>query len=432
MKSILTLSPKKAISEALQECRIQTLELVAKIPHHILTQQSHPDFSPIGWHLGHIAFTEAYWILEQLAQLSPLYPEYHQLFAADGLPKAQRQNLPTLGVIQDYLTAVRAKTLDYLKIAPVETQQRLWWWLIQHESQHCEIIAFVKQLHQINQKKVCDREQTKNLPHPIKPTMVKILAGEFMMGNNGIEAQDNERPAHSVYLDTYYIDAYPVTCGQYQQFITAEGYQNPQYWSKQGWQWVQSNSIFQPLYWLDAPQYQNHPVCGVSYYEAEAYANFSGKRLPTEAQWEKAAQYKSLDSNEKVKADRETGRWRDGENSFNCDRKIINHQIHLLGNHNNLVGHTTPVNADPETQTIWGCYDMLGNVWEWTNSWFAPYTGFASYPYKGYSEVYFDRQHKVLKGGSYVTRPWALRNSFRNWYHPWVRQIFAGFRCAKD
>ena len=95
------------------------------------------------------------------------------------------------------------------------------------------------------------------------------------------------------------------------------------------------------------------------------------------------------------------------------------------------MGHTTPVNACPAGQSAYGCCDMLGNVWEWTASWFEGYEGFKSYPYRGYSQVYFDRQHRVLRGGSWATRPWALRTSFRNWYHPGVRQILAGFRCAK-
>ncbi len=400
MKSVLTQSPKIAIAQALTECRDRTLQLVTEISDRTLTQQSHPDFSPIGWHLGHIAFTEAYWILEQLDRQPPSYPEYHKLFAADGLPKAQRQNLPSLDAIEDYLATVRAKTIDYLKIAPIETQQRLWWWLVQHEAQHNETIAFVKQLHQVRNGALFPNLNTNNTAF-IEPAMIKVAAGEFVMGSDEIKAQDNERPAHLVYLDDYYIDAYPVTCGQYQQFMIAGGYQNSQYWSQQGWQWLQENAISQPLYWLDESQYRNHPVCGVSYYEAEAYANFIGKKLPTEAQWEKAAQLQ----HSKV-------------------------EIEIRGNHSNSIGQTTPVNTYPEAQTIWGCYDMLGNVWEWTNSRFAGYTKFSSYPYKGYSEVYFDNQHYILKGGSYATHSWALRNSFRNWYHPWVREIFAGFRCV--
>lgn len=168
---------------------------------------------------------------------------------------------------------------------------------------------------------------------------------------------------------------------------------------------MQNNPVAQPLYWKDAAEWDDCPVCGVSYYEAEAYANFVGKRLPTEAEWEKAAR------------------------GDNADLSAI---TFLKCNHNSLVGHTTPVNAYPNSQSPYGCYDMLGNVWEWTASWFTGYSGFTSYPYFGYSQAYFDDQHRVLRGGSWATPSWTLRASFRNWYHPWVRQILVGFRCARD
>jgi ergothioneine biosynthesis protein EgtB len=359
-------SLRQEITQNLQQCRQYTLELASKLDRTTLTNQAHPDFSPIGWHLGHIAFTEAYWILEHLQGYSSLFPQYRQLFAADGLPKAQRQNLPPLETIQDYLDTVRSQVLEYLQTAPVEAEERLWRWLLQHESQHCETVCLILQLHNSGYpfSFPAKIEIDRNLS-----TTIEISAGEFIMGSNKREAQDNERPAHQVYLNTYYLDRYLVTCRQYRQFMEAAGYQNPKYWSPEGWQWLQTNPVSQPLYWVDSPEYFDRPVCGVNYYEAEAYAKFVGKRLPTEAEWEKAA----------------------------CiDR----------------------------------CKNMFGYVWQWTNSWFDAYPGFSSYPYRGYSQAYFDRQHRVLKGGSWATSTWTLRPSFRNWYHPWVRQIFAGFRCA--
>ena len=409
MKSISNLFTKETISQALNQCRHQTLALFTNLDRDTFIQQSHPDFSPVGWHLGHIAFTEAYWILEYLAEYSPLFPEYHKLFAADGLPKAERQNLPEFTVIKDYLDIVRSKVLHYLETAPLEKQERLWWWLIQHECQHQETINIVLQIHQVNSNTFGI-----NNPHieienpPLITDMVKVEAGEFIMGSNDIKAQDNERPAHKINLESYYIDRYPVTYQQYQKFILADGYKKSRYWSKEGWQWVQKNSISQPLYWSNSPEFNNYPVCGVNYYEAEAYANFVGKRLPTEAEWEKAAQFEP----ETLK------KW---------NKKYLA----ALETNNNQLFNTTPINCDLETKSIWGCYSMLGNVWEWTSSWFMGYEGFEYYLYPGYSKVYFDGQHKILKGGSWATLPWALRSSFRNWYHPWIRQIFAGFRCAK-
>lgn len=411
----------------MHQCRLGTLDLFKGIDQTTFCHQAHPEFSPAGWHLGHIAYTESLWLLERGAGMPPLFPQYRQLFVADALPKTQRVQLPPLAEILYYLETVREQALNYLKIVDLEPQERFWRWLIQHESQHSETIAFVLQLQRWgvgNQEKE-KRRQTKDkrqktgeilAPLPILDIdqMIEISAGEFEQGNESIAALDNERPVHRANLKTYWIDRYPVTCGQYRSFMEAGGYQNPSWWSANGWEWLQTEQVTQPLYWSDHLCWTNHPVCGVSWYEAEAYARFVGKRLPTEAEWEKAA---SWDGENRV---RRTYPW--GEAAQEGDRT----------NHDNLFSQTTPVDAYPDGQSAYGLHDTLGNVWEWTASVFQGYQGFESYPYAGYSQVYFDGQHLILKGGSWATRPWALRCSFRNWYYPGVRQILAGFRCARS
>lgn len=410
LPSKLTKSVKTEIRKNLLECRQSTLRVFSQIDGVTFCRQAHPDFSPVGWHFGHIAFTEAYWILEHLGGLPKLWPEYQQLFAADGLPKSQRQQLPSLEIIYDYLKITRQKVLDYLQQQKEITQQeRLWHFLIQHESQHSETIAIV--LHLLGYRQELQQISSTPTPAPT-PTMIAIPAGEFILGNNQIIAQDNERDAHQVYLDTYYIDKYPVTCGEYQKFILDGGYQNPQWWTPQGWQWVCDHKITQPLYWEKQSQLTNHPVYGVSWYEAQAYAKFVGKRLPTEAEWEKAACW-----NETAK-EKYSYPW--GNTPPTNDQ--CNHHLYL--------NSTTPVNAYPSGKSSYGCYDCLGNVWEWTASYLTPYPSFQYYPYSGYSQAYFDHQHYVLKGGSWATLRWGLRGSFRNWYQPQVREIFAGFRCV--
>ncbi|NET36981.1 MAG: ergothioneine biosynthesis protein EgtB [Cyanothece sp. SIO1E1] len=434
------------LRRGLQACRAATLALFDNINQDTFCHQAHPDFSPVGWHLGHIAFTESLWLLEHGAQLPSIFPaHYRRLFAADGLPKAERQRLPDYAEICDYLNQVRAQVLVYLETAPLDSQERLWRFIIQHESQHSETIVIVLELQRQPGRVLWESKLEFQIPHgkPLQslqnskrpPTsnsshsMIYIPAGDFEMGNDSIDALDNERPVFQRFLQAYWMDRYPVTCREYGDFMAAGGYGQRQWWSSAGWTWLQQQRLQQPLYWQDDRAWDDHPVCGVSWYEAEAYARFVGKRLPTEAEWEKAASW------DPVLQQRRTYPW--GENalawkpdlagSTDTDATPPNYC-----NYGHQVGGTTPVYAYPAGQSAYSCHDLLGNVWEWTASWFEGYVGFESYPYTGYSQVYFDGQHRVLRGGSWVTRPGALRAAFRNWYHPEVRQILAGFRCAKD
>ncbi|MEG4507317.1 ergothioneine biosynthesis protein EgtB [Microcoleus sp. F6_B4] len=431
-------SCREAIYRDLQQCRSGTFKLFADIDYDTFCRQAHPDFSPVGWHLGHIAYTEDLWLLQRCAGLKPIFPEYHHLFAADILPKKQRVFLPALPEVELYLDAVRKKVLDYLEVAPIDEQERLWRFIIQHESQHCETVAFVLQMHGKKEEGRRKKEEGRRkkeegrrkkeegilMPHapcpmpnsrcPITDSpVIEIPGGEFYMGSDAAEALDNERSRHLCYLEAYSIDRYPVTCSQYRDFMESGGYQNPDWWSADGWKWLQAEAVSQPLYWSENPAFNNHPVCGVSWYEAEAYCNFIGKRLPSEAEWEKAASWDAANQTYRIYP------W--GEEPPNGS----------LCNHGNNIANTSPVDAFGKGASAIGCWDMLGNVWEWTASTFDAYPGFESYPYKGYSQVYFDGEHRVLKGGSWATFPQALRSSFRNWYYPGVRQIIAGFRCAK-
>jgi ergothioneine biosynthesis protein EgtB len=432
LRSISNLS-SSSLFQAFQECREVTLALFQGVDYQTFCRQAHPDFSPIGWHLGHIAYTEALWILQRLAGHPPLFPHYHRLFAQDGLLKCDRVNLPPIAEVLDYLEIVRTGVLDYLAIAPLEQQERILRWLVQHESQHAETISIVLALIGATTSKKIDarlnetdelmmfsshlsstpQHRSVSSPKPTSTEMIFIPAGEFQQGNESVEALDNERPIHSIYVNDYWIDRYPVTHQDYRSFIQAGGYQNPQWWSQEGWQWLQTSCINAPLYWTNHSTYDNHPVCGVSWYEADAYARFVGKRLPTESEWEKAASWNPATQ------ERFLYPW----GNQDPDPSHCNHQ--------HFVGTTTPIDRYSQGKSPYGCYDMLGNVWEWTSTWFEGYPGFECFPYPGYSQTYFDRAHRVLKGSSWATCRWSMRNPFRNWYHPHIQQVFAGFRCAK-
>ena len=413
-----------SLQSAMQQCRRLTLALFADLDQDTFCAQAHPDFSPIGWHLGHLAFTESRWILEHLAGQPPQFPEYHRLYAADGLSKHDRVHLPTLAETQAYLATVRTQVFDYLQVAPRTDQERLWVWLLQHESQHAETIALVLELlgeaRELGSRGARGQEGSQpslfaSAPPPLRPPAsfpISIPAGEFTCGSQTIVALDNERSVHWVHLEAYQIDQFPVTQRQYQEFMQAGGYRDSQWWTAAGWEWLQRAQVSQPLYWRNEPEFANHPVAGVNGFEAEAYARFVGKRLPTEWEWEKAARWNP------VTQQVQTYPWGEAEpGDDHC-------------NHQQAIGRTTPVDAYPLGRSPAGCWDLLGNVWEWTSSEFAGYPGFEAYPYSGYSQVYFDGHHRVLRGGSCATRPWALRSSFRNWYHLHAREVLAGFRCV--
>ena len=410
---------RQTLQQDMVACRQSTLTLTEQLTADEFRQQAHPDFSPVGWHLGHIAFTESRWLLEYLKRDACLYPQYTTLFAADGLPKAERENLPDLATILAFMADIRDRTLAYLATAPLGEQLRLWRWLLQHESQHAEIATYILTLHRWSSPSpaaiapLSDPALITALFEPAASVnMVYIPAGEWVMGLESWAALDNERPLHPVRTGNYWIDRTPVTVADYRKFMAAGGYHNSQWWHPQGWAWRQQHHITQPQYWRDAPDDATTPVWGVSWYEADAYACFVGKRLPTEAEWERAARWQP--ETETLLA-----------YPWGNDPPTPHH-----GNFGGHHGGVTPVGQFGAGRSATGCDDLLGNVWEWTSTWFEGYPGFQPYPYPGYSQAYFDKAHRVLRGGSWATRPGVLRSTFRNWYHPHVQQVFAGFRCV--
>jgi gamma-glutamyl hercynylcysteine S-oxide synthase len=409
--------------DAMRHSRALTLELFAGISDTQFTAQGHADFSPVGWHLGHIGYTESLWILEKLAGQQGVDPQTRRLYAADGLPKADRaETLPDRDRILTQLADIRSQVETVIAQTDLAQHPRLGSFLLQHESQHCETVAIVlAALGDYPQaaRQVAPQAAPQVAPQAAPtPPMIHIPAGGFWQGGDAVSTLDNEQPRHWVELPAYWIDAVPVTCAQYQEFIEAGGYDKPAWWSAVGWDWLQSSPapLTQPQYWPAHRATSTHPVCGVSWYEADAYARFRGHRLPTEAEWERAASWNGSTS--------QTWPWGDPWPTGSI--------ANLSGLGRSLRPGTTPVQQFPSGRSPAGLWDCVGNVWEWTDSWFEGYPGFAAFPYRGYSEVYFDRAHRVLRGGSWATRPWSIRASFRNWYSPETRVIFAGFRTCRN
>ncbi len=427
-----------AIQRQMEEARAYTLHLLKAVDEADFRTQPHPDFSPVGWHLGHIGVTESYWLLQQCKGEPTLSAFYDYFFTPTDNPKPQRANLPPREKILFYLDTVRERVFS--SVAQLDLSvDHLWLYrgkifnmLLQHEEQHNETMLLILHLLAAEQRSphsdALPQEESKT-PSRVRDDLVLVPGGPFLMGSNDdTTTLDNERPQHAVEVETFLIDRYPVTNGEFLQFILAEGYNNPAWWTADGWQWRKQNNIEYPLYWRKRagrewtevglarprPLALEHPVMCVSWYEADAYARFVGKRLPTEAEWEKAA---SWDAQRHKKLLYPWGE--EQPEARRCNFSDSNRGTTAVGRH-------------PEGCGPYGCFDMLGNVWEWTSTWFHPYPGFIAYPYEGYSMPYFDQQHRVLKGGSWATRCHVLRPTFRNWYNPWVREVFAGFRCAKD
>lgn len=382
---------REALRAAFARCRAGTLQQFEDIGEADFRRQPHPGFSPVGWHLGHIAYTEALWLLAEAGGEPLPFPELEPVFHVDGLPKAERGNLPSVDEVRDYAGAVRERLWRRLETADLDREERLWCFILQHESQHSETIAFLRQY-----ERGCAPCRPEMRPGDFdSEAMVPVPAGPVSVGAGGPWALDNERPRHVIEIGDFRIGRYPVTQAQFRRFIDAGGYRERRWWSAEGWAWRKAERVEAPLYWR--PGAEDHPVCGVSWYEAEAYCRYAGARQPTEFEWEKAAAGAGLDCN-----------------------------------HDQTSGGTTPVWAHPAGESMVGARDMLGNVWEWTGSAFTGYPGFAWFPYEGYSRAWFDGRHRVLRGASWASRPWVVRATMRNWYTPDTRQILAGFRIARD
>ncbi|MFD1213849.1 SUMF1/EgtB/PvdO family nonheme iron enzyme, partial [Arthrobacter sp. GCM10027362] len=260
------------------------------------------------------------------------------------------------------------------------------------------------------------------------PAEVLVPAGPFTMGTS-VEpwALDNERPAHLVDLPAYWLDTLPVTNAGYQRFMDDGGYRDRRWWTAEGWAHRSAAGLQAPQFWrreggswlrrrfgVTEPVPADEPVQHVCWYEADAYARWAGRRLPTEAEWEKAARY-----------DPASGRsrrypWGDQDPG---------------PRHANLGGaalRPAPAGSYPDGASPLGVRQLIGDVWEWVASDFRPYPGFRAFPYREYSEVFFGTGYKVLRGGSWAADAAACRATFRNWDYPVRRQIFSGFRTARD
>ena len=426
----------------MERTRARTLALFDLARETDLHESPGFGFRPIIWHLAHIGVFEAYWLLQRLRGEDAPDERYQRIFDPINTPREESKNLPSRREMEAYLTRVRERSLGHLsetkfdEADPLLKDAYLFRLVLEHEQQHQETLAYLFQLLSPSSKtrptEVATLERTENRDSanflaPPPPEMASIAAGDFLLGAT-VEGfvYDNELPPHIVHVPAFKLDSLPTTNREYAHFIKEGGYSRREWWSDEGWDWRERENWTAPLYWTqqngewsvqrmfdEGLMKDEHPVTGVSWYEAEAYARFMKKRLPTEAEWEKAAGGDGAEGTRKRPFS-----WGDAEPG----PALCNYDYHFWG--------TTAVGSFPLGASAHGCLDMTGNVWEWTSSPFLGYPGFKAFPYPEYSEVWFDGDHRVLKGGSWATQGSLLRISFRNFFRRHFRIAFAGIRCA--
>jgi gamma-glutamyl hercynylcysteine S-oxide synthase len=352
--------------------------LVEPLTEEQLNRTYSPILSPVIWDLGHIANFEELWLVQRAGSREPLRGDLGRMYDAIETPRKVRGELPLLRGADcfRYLDEVRKRTLEVLEEVDLEEGEDpllrdafVYEMLLAHEAQHQETILQSLQYSGASSASrpgapACDSGRPAGW-EAVETGSVLIPGGTYEIGAppEGF-AYDNERRRHEVHLVAFGIDRAPVSNGRFAEFVAATGAETPLYWRRDGDDWIRE------VAGRTEPVDPDLPVIHVSHGQATAFAEWAGKRLPTEFEWEAAARA--------------------------------------------------------------GALAGVGQVWEWTSSDFGPYPGFQAFPYPEYSTPFFGTRYKVLRGGSWATQPFVARTTFRNWDFPERRQIFAGFRLAQD
>lgn len=422
------------LRDMLNAARTRTLTLAQDLAGDRLLGPKLRIVNPPLWEIGHLGWFQEYWCLRRhgAGQLRPSVLENADaLYDSATVPHDARWSLPLPDIDTTHAYLRRVLELVLERLDNESSVDHLHYFVMLaafHEEMHCEAFSYTR--------------QTLGYPAPPSGTTegairgnaggwpgdVEIAGGDFMLGaapDDGF-VFDNEKWAHLVHVQPFRMARAPVTNAGFLAFVEDRGYRRRELWSTEGWVWRQRAGARSPVYWKrDAggwlyrvhdrwdPLPPHHPVIHVNWFEAQAYCRWAGRRLPTEAEWEFAAAAAPGAACTKR-------RYPWGDAAADASR------ANLYG----VAAGCVDVAAHASGDSAWGCRQMFGNVWEWTQDWFGPYSGFVRDPYKEYSEPWFG-DHKVLRGGCFATRAGLLRNTWRNFYTPDRRDVYAGFRtCA--
>lgn len=421
------------------DVRQRTFDLVADLTDEQLMGPQLEIVNPLLWEIGHIAWFQEKWVLRHVCRRKPLWTDADALWDSIAIAHDRRWDLPlpTREQTMQYLCDVRDDVIEQLeRKEPSEELVYFVKYTVFHEDMHTEAFTYTRQTlghpppHFQDGRHRDDRDSREG---PL-PGDVQIPGGTVMLGAVQDEpfVFDNEKWAHPIQVKSFAMAKAAVSQTEFTTFVNDAGYQREELWSPEGWQWRQEHDAQHPVHWKrgsGGDWFRRHfdswvtlepdlPVIHVNWYEANAYCHWSDRRLPTEAEWEIAAAVQPNPKASELSPQKLRFPW--GNDPPTPQRANLDWRG--LG--------CVDVGAFPEGDSVFGCRQMIGNVWEWTASTFGPYPGFDIDPYKEYSAPWF-KSRKVLRGGCWATRSRMLRNTWRNFYTPDRRDVWAGFRtCA--
>lgn len=445
--------------ELLQEGRRRTLDLIADLDDEQMIGPRLDVVNPLRWEIGHVAWFQEYWLLRHLLGRMPTLSVGDALYDSVKVAHETRWDLPLPSKAETitYTQKILDQVIDQYdhEAGSGDSSTRLTNDVVYflslalfHQDMHAEAITYTRQTlgysapkfstvdevrgqactENIAQKNANEQSSTND-----KLGNAFIPGGTFLIGSMQDRSFvfDNEMRAHRVQVGPFSISRTAVTNAEYAAFVNDRGYQCRDLWSNDGWQWRESADAKHPAYWKFAEskwwrrnfdemvQLEDHlPVLHVNWYEADAFCRWAHRRLPTESEWEMAASAEPSEDGCGITNNRRRFPWGDGAPTPQC----ANLDWRAMG--------CLDVRSLPEGDSAFGCRQMIGNVWEWTASDFTAYPGFVAGPYKEYSSPWFG-DHKVLRGGCWTTRSRLIHNSYRNFYKPDRRDVWAGFRaCA--
>lgn len=434
----------------MQEARARLLDLVADLSDEQMIGPRLAIVNPLRWEIAHVAWFQEYWLLRHLRGQQPIWQPGDQMYDSARIAHDTRWDLPlpskadTIAYIRRILDRVLEQAMAHPACDENGFDDVYFMRLsLFHEDMHNEAFTYTR--------------QTLGYPAPIVNARqggylaenrdvavvaanglgdAEVPGGSFMLGSpaDAPFVFDNEMWAHPVEIKPFAISRTAVTNAEFAAFVEDKGYTRRAFWEEDGWQWREAAGAEHPLYWQPqtagrwlrrnfdqwVPLEADHPVLHVNWYEASAYCRWAGRRLPTEAEWEMAASAEPAENGLGISGRKRLYPW--GDAMPTSSRANLDWQ--QMG--------CIPAHALPESESAFGCRQMIGNTWEWTRDAFAPFPGFVPGPYKEYSAPWFG-DHKILRGGCWATRSRLIRNNYRNFYKPDRRDVWAGFRtCALE